>query len=89
MIAHQNFSQRLAQNQVELQEILLNQSKEGTQGRNDEIIKTHVRSLDATLSKMLEEIIEGRNKTIQDIKNEIRVVSRTLSAIANNSQETT
>lgn len=87
MIAHQSFSQRLAQNQVELQELLMTQSKEGPQGRNDEIIKTHVRSLDATLTKMLEELIEGRNRTAQDIRNEIRVVSRTLSAIASNGQE--
>ena len=87
MIAHQSFSQRLAQNQVELQELLMTQSQEGPQGRNDEIIKTHVRSLDATLTKMLEELIEGRNRTAQDIRNEIRVVSRTLSAIASNGQE--
>lgn len=87
MIAHQSFSQRLAQNQVELQELLMTQSKEGPHGRNDEIIKTHVRSLDATLTKMLEELIEGRNRTAQDIRNEIRVVSRTLSAIANSGQE--
>ncbi len=87
MIAHQNFSQRLAQNQVEIQETFLALSKEGSQGRTDEIIKTHVRSLDATLTKMLEELIEGRNRTTQDIRNEIRVVSRTLSALANNGQE--
>ncbi len=87
MIAHQNFSQRLAQNQVELQEMMMTQSKEGPQGRNEEIIKTHVRSLDATLTKMLEELIEGRSRSTQDIRNEIRVVSRTLAAIATNGQE--
>jgi hypothetical protein len=87
MIAHQGFSQRLAQNQVEIQEMLVMQSKEGTQGRNDEIIKTHVRSLDATLTKMLEELVDGRARSTQDIRNEIRVVSRTLAALANNGQE--
>ena len=87
MIAHQNFSQRLAQNQIELQELLTNQSKEGPHGRNEEIIKTHVRSLDATLTKILEETIDGRNRSTQDIRNEIRVVSRTLAALAHGNQE--
>ncbi len=83
MIAHQSFSQRLAQNQIELQESLLNQSKDGLQGRNEEIVKTHIRSIDATLSKMLEEFIEGNNRSTTEIRQEIRVVARTLSAIAN------
>lgn len=83
MIAHQSFSQRLAQNQIELQESLMNQSKDGLHGRNEEIVKTHIRSIDATLTKMLEEFIEGNNRSTNDIRQEIRVVARTLSAIAN------
>lgn len=88
MIAHQSFSQRLAQNQIELQELLINYTKDGEQGRNDEIIKTHLRSLDATLTKMLEEIVEGSSRSTQEIRNEIRIVSKTLSSIAGNGQET-
>jgi hypothetical protein len=88
MLAHQGFSQRLAQNQAELQETLLSQSKEGAQGRNEEIIKTHIRSIDATLAKLLEESIEGRNKTTNEIRQEIRVVTRTLSAIASGQENT-
>ncbi|MDP3372346.1 MAG: hypothetical protein Q8S21_05600 [Candidatus Paracaedibacteraceae bacterium] len=87
MIVHQSFSQRLAQNQIELQELLINYTKDGAQGRNDEIVKTHLRSLDATLAKMLEELVDGRAHTTQEIRNEIRIVSKTLSAIANNGHE--
>lgn len=82
MMAHQGFSQRLAQHQIELQEALLDKSKDGSKGRTEEIIKTHIRSIDATLNKLLEEQIEGRQKSLQEIRQEIRFVTRTLSAIA-------
>jgi hypothetical protein len=82
IMAHQDFSRRLAQNQIEMQELMLAQSKDGASGRNAEIVKTHVRSIDGTLAKILEETIEGRNRMTNDLRQEIRIVTRTLSAIA-------
>lgn len=83
MMAHQGFSQKLAQHQIELQEAILMESKDGVRGRNEEIMKTHLRSIDATLTKILEENIEGRAQNIAELKQEIRLITRTLSAIAN------
>lgn len=84
IIAHQNFSQKLAKNQVEMQEVLTALSKDGEQGRNEEIMKTHLRSIDATMNKLLEETIEGRRFSTEELKNEIRFLTRTLSSIAQN-----
>jgi hypothetical protein len=83
MILHQNFSQRLAQNQTELQELMTGYIKASHSIRNDDIIKTHLRSLDTTMTKLLEETIEGRIRSTQDLRTEIRLIARTLSAIAN------
>jgi hypothetical protein len=42
-----------------------------------------LRSLDATTNKLLEEVVDGRVRTTSEIKNEIKLVARTISAIAN------
>ena len=88
IVAHQGFTQRLAQNQIELQELMRAGGQDSNRTRSDEIIKTHVRSLDASLSKLLEETIEGRTRSTQDIIQEIRVLTKTLSAIANGTEYT-
>ncbi len=82
MMAHQGFSQRLAQHQVELQEILIAMSKDGSRGRFEEIVKAHIRSIDATVSKILEDGIEGRAKSTHELRQEIRMISKTLNTIA-------
>ncbi|MEI8295224.1 MAG: flagellar motor protein MotA [Alphaproteobacteria bacterium] len=48
----------------------------------DEFFKTHLRNIDETSIKMLEELIEGRNRLSTDIRSEIRLVARTISALA-------
>jgi hypothetical protein len=74
---------KIAQNQVDLQENIIQMSKNPAGGAHDEAIKHLLRNLDATSSKMLEELVEGRNRSTQELRTEIRVIARTLSAIAN------
>lgn len=81
--SHQNVIKKIAQNQVELQESIIHMSKNPASSANDETIKHLLRSLDATSTKMLEEMVEGRNRSTQELRTEIRVIARTLSAIAN------
>lgn len=81
MIAHQAIIKTITHNQLDLQEGFkhwLQQHQLATQGE-----ATHLRSMDATMLKILEETIEGRNRLTQEIRQEIRVIARTLSAIAN------
>lgn len=82
MLTHQQLLKKIAENQIELQQAL--QQFYGNQQKSnaDDSFKQHVRSMDATLTKLLEESIEGRSRSTQDLKNEIRLVARTLSAIA-------
>jgi hypothetical protein len=81
MVAHQAIIKTITHNQLDLQEGFkqwLQQHQLATQGET-----VHLRSMDATMSKILEETIEGRNRLTQELRQEIRVIARTLSAIAN------
>lgn len=48
----------------------------------DDSFKQHLRNIDATSLKMLEELVEGRNRLSTEVRNEIRLVARTISALA-------
>jgi hypothetical protein len=82
MSVHQNIMKKIAQNQIDLQESVLQISKATAENQKDDTLKYHLRSLDATATKLLEESVEGRNRLTQELRNEIRVIARTLSAIA-------
>lgn len=85
MVSQQVLLKKMAQGQVDLQKQLENFTTlvsspafDGT----DEGIKQYLRNLDATTLRLLEEIIEGRDRGIQELRSEIRLVARTISALA-------
>ena len=81
MVAHQAVIKTITHNQIELQEGFKQWIKHQHSVAQDE--GNHLRSLDTTTAKLLEEIIEGRSRMTQELRQEIRVITRTLSAIAN------
>jgi hypothetical protein len=85
MVSQQVLLKKMAQGQVDLQKqlenfttILASPAFDG----NDDGIKQYLRNLDATTLRLLEESIEGRDRGIQELKGEIRLVARTISALA-------
>ena len=68
---------KVAQNQIALQENTQDFIKE-SQKSNGQIQNLHT-----TLNRLLEESIDGRVRMTQELKNEVRLVAKTLSAIAN------
>lgn len=86
MLSHQSLIKKIAQNQMELQDNLghLASSLAGISmaGGLDETVKAHLRNIDATSIRLLEEMVEGRNRTIQELRAEIKLVARTISALA-------
>lgn len=78
---HQSIVKKIAQNQIDLQSHVKEFSQKSP--KQDEVLQNYLRNLDVTANKLLEEIVEGRKIISQEIRQEIRVVSRTLSAIAN------
>ncbi len=83
MRTEQSLMMRLAENQVELRSVLSRLADSGV-GRLDvdDGMRSHVRNLDLHLSRLMEELEIGRSEMIGELRNEIRMLSRTLAAIA-------
>lgn len=77
---------KVNQNQTETLEQLKVVAKQlnHTQGDN---VRDYLRNLDGLTRKLLDEMIEGRAKTLQEIRSEIRLVARTISALAEGHEE--
>ncbi|WP_343562251.1 flagellar motor protein MotA [Kiloniella sp. b19] len=48
----------------------------------DEASRSHLRNMDLQIEKLSSNFEQGRNQSVQDIRNEIRLLTRTLAAIA-------
>jgi hypothetical protein len=85
MVSQQVLLKKMAQGQYDLQKQIENfASLAATPAFNgsDEGIKQYLRNLDATTLRLLEELIEGRARGIQELRGEIRLVAKTISALA-------
>ncbi|MEQ8604630.1 MAG: flagellar motor protein MotA [Marivibrio sp.] len=84
MKTEQDLMLRLAEGQMELKGVLerLAKATEHAGGTDDGQMRQHIRNVDAHLARMLEELPRGRNETVQEIRGEIRLLARTLAAIA-------
>lgn len=83
MVTQQNVLKKMAQGQVDLQKQLeYFISLTSTPHNADDGVKQYLRNLDATTLRLLEELIEGRASAIQELKSEIRLVAKTISALA-------
>lgn len=86
MKAEQNLMVRLAESQMELAPVLtqidetLSKSAQG--GVTGDAMSTHLRNIDVNLARLLEDTTNGRTELVQEVRTEIRVLSRTLAAIA-------
>ena len=86
MKTEQNLMVRLAESQMELTPVLtkiedtLARSAEGGGAADD--MRTHLRNIDVHLARLLEDTANGRTELVQEVRTEIRVLSRTLAAIA-------
>ena len=85
MRTEQSLMVRLAENQLELKPILAKLA-EGT-GRaggfgDDDSTRTHIRNIDVYMARLIEELATGRAELVEELRTEIRVLSRTLAAMS-------
>ncbi len=73
---------RLAQAQIEVQQSL----GRGTLVTLDESTREHIRNTDHKLARLIEEMARGREESTRELKNEIRLVSRTIAIAAGEPQ---
>ncbi len=88
MRAEQELMLRLAESQTELRPFFeriadLDMSKMNL----DDATRSHIRNLDGHLERLLGEVANGRDHMVKEIRSEIRLLARTIAAIAEESEQ--
>jgi hypothetical protein len=88
MRAQQALLARFAENQAELKPMLMRLADVagkmggGSAPAIDETTRGHIRNLDILMARLIEETTAGRVQLTQDLRNEIRLLARTIAALA-------
>jgi hypothetical protein len=82
MRASQVLMQRMAEAQAQLQPTLARLADAAGHGAMDEATRGHIRNQELYLARLLEEVSQGRLQATAEIRNEIKVVARTIAALA-------
>ena len=73
---------RMAESQTLLQPTLARLADAADAGALDEASRTHLRNLELDLARILEEMTQGRMQATSELRNEIKVLARTIAALA-------
>jgi len=74
----------LAETQTDLRPMLTRLAdllKSGTLGFDDQS-RQHLRSLDLQIGRLIDESSRGRQESVQELRSEIKVLARTIAALA-------
>lgn len=83
MRAEQTLMIKLAESQMELKPVLarLADAGERRDGALDDATRGHIRNIEVYLARLLEEMNQGRAQTVDEIRSEIKILSRTIAAM--------
>jgi len=84
MRASQQLLLRMAEGQQELRPVLARLAEAQAGGALDEATRAHIRNLELYMARLLEEMIQGRNQVSGEIRSEIKLLARTIAALAEN-----
>ena len=82
MRAAQVLMSRMAEAQAQLQPTLSRLADAAGHGALDEASRAHLRNLELYMARILEEMTQGRLQSTSEIRNEIKVLSRTIASLA-------
>ncbi len=89
MRAEQGLMLKLAEGQSELRPILARLADSTGQPPGavlDEATRTHIRNLDVHASRLVKDVSAGREDIIQQVRSEIRLLARTIAALAEDAE---
>ncbi|MHA1570162.1 MAG: flagellar motor protein MotA [Alphaproteobacteria bacterium] len=84
MRSEQNLLVKLAESQMDMSPVL-GKLADGVAAGGfglDEASRAHIRNLDVYMSRLLEESATGRTQMVQELRSEIRLLARTIAALA-------
>ena len=84
MRTEQALMMRLAESHMEMKPILARLAEAGASSTVslDEATRTHIRNLDVYMARLLDDLSTGREETIKQVRSEIKLLARTIAAIA-------
>ena len=87
MRSEQDLLIRLAEAQSQMKALLTRLTESAAPGAGfDEASRTHLRNMDVRLEHLIKEMGSGRDQTVQEIRGEIRLLTRTIAAMAEESE---
>lgn len=86
MRTEQDLLKKLAEGQMDLKPVLERLVKTGEQAGLDQASRNHLRNMDVHMVRMLEESADGRELMVQEIRSDIKLLTRTIAAIAEESR---
>lgn len=84
MKTEQNLMVKIAESQIDLQNTIKKFASATSNLGLDEATKNNLRNLDAIAVKILEEMSTGRKHVVEEVRDEIRLLSRTIANLAQN-----
>lgn len=83
MRADQGVMKRLGETQAQIGTAFVQIAEQGQQPTGlDEATRTHIRNMDIRMEQLIKELNSGRDFTVQEIRGEIRLLTRTIAAMA-------
>jgi hypothetical protein len=82
MRASQQLMLRIAETQQNLAPALQRLGERHPDGQGDDVSRAHLRNIELYLQRLLTEIEQGRAQTTADLRNDIRILTRTIAAMA-------
>jgi hypothetical protein len=82
MRAEQTILLRLAEQQNALRPVLQKLAESGGTGATADEARSHLRNIEMQLVRLNEEVATGRGEAVHELRNEIRLIARTLAALA-------
>ena len=49
---------------------------------HDDVLRSHLRNIEAYIARLSEDVVQGREQSVQDLRGDIRIVARTIAALA-------
>ncbi|MEQ9641233.1 MAG: flagellar motor protein MotA [Alphaproteobacteria bacterium] len=86
MSSDQNLLGRMVELQEDMRPVLQRLASEHGHSGIDEASRNHLRNLDVYVMRVLEELSEGRNQVISELRSEIKLLARTVAALGDDSR---
>lgn len=82
MRAEQGLLLKLAENQMEMKPFFQKLAQSGEIGGMDQATRGHIRNIDILMARLLDDAAQGRTKLVDEMRSEIKLLSRTIAAMA-------